>query len=474
MTCLDRFFRPLRRTRVTSLLLAGGAAAVFFAAPAAAQNYPLLTGYDRLYARLQGFVPTGQTIVMGQVEANNNGAYLPDFTNPIFAQVNFEIEDGPGGTLVHATDVGRLLYAPPLSLTDGITHVKLFCADPNISFGFLIAPPELNIMDPAGPGNIGVDVLNNSWVYNTGSQALSTQLVRRLDWLADAYDIMVVGGVVNDATVPIPALTSSMYNGMAVGLSTDPSSLGPTVFEEIDGTGPGRCKPDIVAPFTVSSAATPLVSSYAALLLDEVHIRLAAGETNFQMALKPAVIKSLLMTGANKLAGWAKGDPTTTADDEVTPLDFKQGAGQVDIDHSELMLSTGLQPPGWVYELGWTYEQGIAPGDSRLYIFPLNEDSNKRFAATLNWNRKIFGTGVSMVDSAQLAHLQLEFFSVADDGSISFVEASRSPVDNLQHIAVPELPNGLYIMRVLNVGDLPADYALSWGCLPDTEPDANP
>jgi hypothetical protein len=454
--------------RVVAYILLGSVVFACVASPAAAQNYdyPLETGYLRLDARLQGNVPNGQSIVVGQVEADIvSGTYLPDFTNAVFSQVNFQVEDGAGLVLTHATDVGRILYGQDLSLTHGITQVKLYRAD-FYGGGFLFSPQELNWIDPAGPVNIGVDVLNNSWASNTGIQDLSTQLLRRIDWLADAYNIVVVGGIPNDPTAPIPELIASMYNGITVGVSSGLCSHGPTIFQETDGVTAGRCKPDIVAPMPVVSAAVPLISSYAALLLDEVHQRTAAGQTNFAKGVKPAVIKSILQTGANKLPGW-----TAT---ETTPLDFQQGAGQVDIDHSEMILSAGCEPPGWVSSIGWTYEENVAPVDTRLYYFILNETMAKRFAATLNWHRKITSTGVTRtVDIASLAQLQLEFYTFTN-GTFTLLQASRSPIDNLQHISLPTLANGIYILRVINTGDLPADYALSWGCLPVTESNIGP
>ncbi|HZP61106.1 MAG TPA: hypothetical protein VFB27_12350 [Opitutaceae bacterium] len=461
----------LGRRLVLVLLAAAGCAF----SSAQVVNYPQETGYGRLCARWHyPFTINGATITVGQAEGNLNGAYLPDVVNPDFTHVIFQVMDGDSPVSGHATDVGTLLYGVPLSLSPAVPEVKLYKADLSLNSGFLVSPTGLNWLDPAGPVDLGVDILNNSWVINTGVAPVATQLLRRADWMADAYDIVVVAGVSNDSTAPISQLFSSMYNDITVGLSDGQCSRGPTVFLETDGVTAGRCKPDIVAPLPVGSSATPVISSYAAMLLDEVHLRTAAGQTAFANGIKPVVIKSILQTGANKLPGWAKGDPTTTADDETSPLDWQQGAGQVDIDHSELILSTGAQPPGWVNWLGWTYEPSIAPGDSRLYYFILNQDTARRFAATLNWHRKISSTGIAQtIDHAVLAHLQLEFYTFAD-GAFTLLQASRSPIDNLQHIALPTLANGLYILRVVNVGDQPTDYGFSWGCLPAIESDIGP
>ncbi len=146
----------------------------------------------------------------------------------------------------------------------------------------------------------------------------------------------------------------------------------------------------------------------------------------------------------------------------------------MDIDHSEMILSTGCQSPGWINTCGWTYEPAIVSADTRLYYFVLNEDTAKRFAATLNWHRKITSTGFpDTIDNASLPNLQLELYTFAN-GGFTLLQASRSPIDNLQHICLPTLANGLYVLRVINAGNLATDYALSWGCLPVMESDIGP
>jgi hypothetical protein len=219
----------------------------------------------------------------------------------------------------------------------------------------------------------------------------------------------------------------------------------------------------------VCSTATPIISSAAAFLLDEIAVRKAHGATQFQNAAKPVVIKSILQTGANKLPGWSKGDPADPADDEIHPLDFQQGAGQLDLDHSEQILACGASSPGLVLWTGWTYETVINPGEIRIYYFALNDTAGKRLAATLNWHRKIAPTGVvATLDTATLANLQLELYSYSANG-FTPVQASRSPVDNLQHLHLPQIEPGVYVLCVRNAGSLPTDYALSWATLPQSE-----
>jgi hypothetical protein len=430
-----------------------------------AQDHHAITGYNRLVTRLNGYPPAGESVTIGQAEGSSpEGGYLPDITNSCFAGIQFEVIDGPSVVSTHATDVGGALYGNPFSFLPAVRKVKLFHA--SRENGWLISAHGLNWLAPEGPTDLGVDVLSNSWVMNTDNQSISTQLLRRLDWMADKYDTIVVAALPNDPLAPIPALACSMYNGMAVGSWSGLGGYGPTEFREVYGITEGRCKPDLVGPISVNSGNTPLVSSAAALLIDEARLRIAAGQSGFTRATKAAVIKSVLLTGATKLPGWTRGNPTTTADDENSPLDWKQGAGLLDINHSELIFSTGEQPPGWVYWMGWTYGEALAPATDQLYVFHLDETEAKHFAATLTWHRKIRSTGFpNTVDIAELPQIELEVYSFVD-GTFTLLQASRSPIDNVQHVALPSIDNGYVVMRVHNVGTLASDFAFSWACLP--------
>jgi len=438
-------------------------------------TYATQVGYLRFYQRLGGFVPEGESVTVGQVEvreATGSMGYLPDLTDPEFADLSYEIMDGPSVTSGHATIVSGLLFSRHYSLSPVVKKAKFYLSDAKT--GFLQSESTLNWLSPSGPASLGVQVLNNSWITDPLDIRVSTQLNRRYDWLAEAHDIVIVAGVPNNISEPLPPLVSCIYNGIVVGVSSGNCAHGPVLFQESDGVTAGRCKPDIVAPMPVSSSATPIIASVATVLLDDVTIRKAAGDTRFENAQKPIVIKSIIQTGANKLAGWAKGDPADPTDDETYPLDFRQGAGQVDIDHSEFILSLGKQSPGLVSWSGWTYEATIQPLDSRLYYFALNDTKGKRLSATLNWHRKIRSTGEPYtIDLATLAHLQFEIYSF-DGTNFTLLQASRSPVDNLQHLYLPELDPAIYVLRVINVGDVPTDFALSWATLPKTEQGVTP
>ena len=456
---MNPLFRGIRLTGVLLFLLH----------PAFAQNFPEQTGYLRLMARLGGWVPDGNTVVVGQVEPPEYGVggYLPDMTSPAFAGINFELRDGMSVSSVHSNDVGGLFYGDNLSLTFGISRVKIFRVDGQPEQGFLLSPDTLDWVSPSGPRDLGVQVLCNSWVMNMDNP-IATQLVRRIDWLADAHDVVVVGGVPNLASIDLPILVSSTYNSIIVGLSSGLGSHGFTVFAETDGDTTGRVKPDIVAPFDVSSAGTPVVASAATILVDEANLRISAGDPRFTYAVKPQVIKSVIQTGAEKLPGWAKGDPATTADDVLVPLDLRLGAGQLDINHAELIFATGLQQPGWIHWYGWTYEADLPAGAERLYYFILNETEAKRFAATLNWHRRIESTGTpATIDVATPGRFDLEFYTYSG-GAFSLLQASRSQRDNLQHLHLPALLNGIYILRVINTGGAATSFALSWGALPQS------
>ena len=80
--------------------------------------------------------------------------------------------------------------------------------------------------------------------------------------------VVVAAGVNNGAASPMPHLMCSAYNVIAVGVSSGRSSCGPT---EVDTRG--RIKPDLVAPMSATSWATPVVASSASLLLESIEQR---------------------------------------------------------------------------------------------------------------------------------------------------------------------------------------------------------
>src|SRR5690606_36630681 len=87
--------------------------------------------------------------------------------------------------------------------------------------------------------------------------------LRRFDFLINRDNITAVVGVANGSGTALPNLMAHAYNAIAVGRSDGNHSACLTTLESY---GPGRTKPDIVAPQSTSSQATSTVSSAATML----------------------------------------------------------------------------------------------------------------------------------------------------------------------------------------------------------------
>jgi hypothetical protein len=394
-------------------------------------------------------MPTGANVRVMQCEAPAPG-YLA-FTNPGTGEyVGKTMVDQTGGnqTSGHANVVGRTWFGLTLGYAPGITTIEGYEAG-----DYLNTVIQWNGNGSASRLNIGaVKIVNNSWISST-TGVPANRANRRTDYQTDNNGVIYVNGVNNGGATTVPPILASSYNCIAVGISNGGSSTGPTVF---DGS---RCKPDIVAPEGVTSYACPQVAGAAAMLVEQATVQGLADGT------KPQVIKAIMQAGAEKLPGWQKG-AAGAADDLTRPLDFHQGAGELQVDRNYDILDAGDQAPNtgqlrprraWDFALiqdGQTHEQllQIGTGDTTL-------------AVSLAWHRHHSGnfTGDTM---HPLNNLMLELWSTnAANQPVALVQESRSTVDNVQHIYATALPHGNYLVRVTrNTANTPVDepYGLAW------------
>ena len=405
-------------------------------------------GYTRLIQTYTSGVPSAVVDGVSQVEAGDADGdfYLPNPADSRFAGKTFVNKSSGTGVSGHATGVGANFYGSPGSLIPGTTTVDAYGADEWLS--------ELPYIETRR-------VQNHSWIVgqlDAGADAETT--VRhynvRFDHMATRSDTICVAGVNNGHSTTLPYLLAQSYNGITVGLTNGQHSAGLTAYD-----GAGRVKPDLVAPDTLTSFATPQVSSAAGLLaqkLIDVYPEALGGGGNLSRN-----VKALLFAGATKeeFAIWSR----TSA----RPIDLRYGFGELNVLLSYRMLLAGpnsgstsaTQPSA-----GWSAGRisSLTSANARTYFFDLPEGSaNPRFSAALVWHR-----AVTQTYSTNLANLDLTLYSVAAGTFAlgSAVQTSESAVDNLEHIYAPGLPAGRYALQVSS-GDLTAtDYALAWRALP--------
>ena len=285
--------------------------------------------------------------------------------------------------------------------------------------------------------------------------------------------------------------------GAARSLGDFPDSLfyvGPPALS-YSSSGPtedGRCKPDLIAPgislgpdghsdegyirrphgVGYSSFAAPQAAGAAALLID------AARRYELPEAEDPRVIKALLLNGAVKLTGWHKGgcDPE---DDATTPLDYRQGAGLLNVWGSFRHLLAGrygerplVYDPNYLPgNYGWDrHRVSLDPNDpncTRVYYLPEPLKEGENFTATLCWYRHYRQEGIFV--PLGLTTLTLELWSVDAQGQLrERLEGSYSFRDNVQHIHYASSTKQQVVLLVGSAGEEASTgsevYGLAYGC----------
>lgn len=449
---------PSRRLAALALLAS--------AVPASAQTIPDETGYTALVQRIGlAAVPTGAGVIAGQVEASAPG-YMPDANNPQFAGKTFNALSNGAAISGHATVVGQYYYGLATSLSPGITQVDCYEASHWLSTGFL------NGTGPTPPKIGAFKVLNHSWI---GGGASPTGTLRKLDYAIGNQGYVVCVGV-NNGTGPLDVeLLSHGYNLMSVGRSDGQHHAGGTLGST---DGPGRMKPEIVAPAGATSFSTPLVSSAAALLVGTArsHPALILDAD----AERPETIKAVLMAGAEHRAGWTNGAPTSGPARGATakPLDALWGADEVDVNRSHWILTGGGvaaadDPALAVPAPAAAWERFELPASSARYWRLDVAQTAPQVSVLVTWHRVTTLSPTSWI----MPQLELELFrldngqlaSLVGDAGLLWFSAgnvqSTSAVDNLEHVYVQGLAPGSYVLEVRRGADAiasPWPASIAW------------
>ncbi len=419
----------------------------------AGNNTRRVIGWDQARQRLGGAMPTGRGIPVGQVEAGE--AYAPNARDRRLRGISFMLQSGDTGNSDHASGVARYAFGQD-GPSPGVARVHCYSVSNWLGEGYLRTGSD----QPPDDWN-EARVFNHSWVAQNAGYA--PQVLRRIDWLADERDILCVVGL-NNGQGAVPDLLASGYNLLSVGTVAGNHSGGVTTTE-----GEGRCKPELVAPGSLTSWSTPVVTGCVAVLLQEADA-LAERDPDSPdaLAVRSEVVKALLLGGAHKPAGWSPSDGE--------PLDRRWGAGIVDIDRALLMLAGGNTPPGpTIQRYGWATHALPAEADHG-YTFTTTADQGEA-CFTLVWHRKVAGgtaevrnnqTGETRTvwnNSAALAQYDLELVRTDDAGNEEVVATSASAIDNVEVIYLREMPAGTWTLRVKRGADgygIPWDYALAW------------
>lgn len=405
-----------------------------------------LVGFEDAMARLKPDVPLGRGINVGYVEGGA-GEYAPNREDKRLAGVDFLLRSGESRPSGHAT-YGATLAFGPAGIAPGVRNIHAFTANDWLTDGYLNSGTALP------PADDGVQLFNHSWISVGGSPATAHAL-RRIDWVIDERDVVMCVGVNNGRDTPVPAMLASAYNVIAVGTakSGGASSGGYTQFEVS-----GRCKPDIVGPRDLTSFSTPSVTACCAMLMER------ADGMQDKRARKSEMIKAALLAGAVKPRQWSAA--------EGKPLDEHLGAGIVNVNRALQVLDAGPVDGRQVHKpWGWSVV-ALEPGQTRTFYFETAQVWRDVTIVAV-WNRRIdgrvtrpMGMDTSIwLDAPRLAQVDLVLTRYDERGVAHELVASRSSVDNVEHIFRGVIMPGRYRLEVKRDDDRldePWDVAIAW------------
>lgn len=384
----------------------------------------------------------GEDVEVAQVESAWGGGYAPDTRQFEFRGKEFEFE-GIGSTpSAHATRIGSLIYGSYTGIAPEVDEIYVYSDASYV--GTSHEPGLLNPWRGKKPGKLDYDVVNNSWAGTFFNTTTDANALRRMDYAIWRDDVVVVNSTYNESWRPsLPPLMASSYNGITVG-KTSGSRGGPTVVE-----GAGRVKPDLVVPMDTTSDATAVVSGAAALLISEAEER--------DMEPGALGIKAILMAGASRPQDWRRGDGSAST---KSPTSYTYGAGELRIDRAFHVMAGGEQKENRsAAKRGWASDKLSGSGKDDYYELKYST-TTAEFTAVLTWNRRFSRRGSSYDNlTPVLADLELELMRKVGS-KWTLYASSDSSVDNVEMIAIDNLPAGLYR---LTVGGMRNEaYALAW------------
>lgn len=421
-------------------------------------------GWTHAHKRLGADMPVGKGISVGQVESPFEGGYLANTNHPQLLNTGFVPQSPSSNKSGHATSVARYAFGPD-GPAPGVRVVYGWQTMHWLTRGYLntrsIEPPK---------SEHDARVFNHSWISSSGGG--DALVLRRVDYVIDTEDKLMVVGVANEKGA-VPPLLASAYNVISVGSSTGKNSDGLTAVE-----GEGRAKPELVAPGGLTSWATGVVTGCVAVLLESADKLVAsAPEGRNKGAAQSEVIKAVLLAGARRVDKWQP--------QEGESLDRALGAGVVDLDRSLVILQGGHAEPDKVtaQRYGWSFAP-IKAEQTRVYRFTLDRPQG-RSGFALTWHRRVLGGTVDLMNPSTekkqkvwnsgyfIPDMDLELIRLNPDHTEARIDLSASRVDNIELIHANVLEPGRYLLKVTRAKDetgMEWDYALAWRIEAKEEP----
>ncbi len=434
-------------------------------------------GYRQLQQLLGSAAPTGAGVNVVLAEASTvpqsdklrYPVFAPDIGQTRFSGKTFAFPGPLASTGIsdHATGVAAMFFGND-SIAPGIAHIAVYNADDWL-IGLVAASAEAP--------TAGARIANHSWIGRADGETAADigAYLRLADRIVQRYEFIQVVGMDNGPSDS--PLLGSAYNTIAVGRTDGGHNKGSDPVDSVYGGG--RTRPDLVAPRSTTSGATPLVSAAAALLVETGHSgagklsnaeQTITGIGQVYNAERAETVKAALMAGADRAT-----DNTSTAADivdyrsaghqTVNGLDDRFGAGQLDVFNSYRIIAGGEQDSiedGGSAELrpaGFDFDDAFGGlSSNRTASYKITALKDLQLSAALVWN-------IGVADDSTLAtvlyDLDLELFDTTLQRTVGL---SNSRADNSENLWLALSGGHGYELRVVaaTAGDFVWDYALAW------------
>jgi hypothetical protein len=441
-------------------------------------------GFTQLQTELGSSTPTGAGVWVSQIEAESGGAnyYMPTVSHSQFTGKTFYYTTYPYYYSSHATSVGQYFYGNSGSIAPGITSII------NYNAGYWLGGAYLNTTGGIQPYSTPSRVGNHSWVGSAGTLALNSEILRRLDWVINRDEFIHLTAMNNGGGAAAEPLLGSSFNGIAVGLSSGASKHGSYALDSPYVAG--RTRPDLVAPMSATSSATPVAASASALLVEVGH---AGGTTlstdpavksttnrngdTIYNAERSEVVKAALMAGASRTAAQLTlGYTVNTANG----LNDVYGAGQLNVYNSYHVIAAGEQNSlqdapagqGAIGGYGFDYDPyfGGQSGSNRTASYYFRTAGAGSLTASLVWNLAVDGGAPENFDGdAILYNLGLYLYDLTNN---QLVGSAAGLVDNTENLWLTLYANRDYLLQVsaLTGDNFLWDYGLAWNIAAELAP----
>ncbi len=433
---------------------------VFSVELCSAQGWLTTVDYSRLKTELGGALETGAGVEVALAEADLNSTasirqFLPDSANSAFAGktlINASVNSNFTDTVSsHATIVGGLIAGRVDStLVPGVLRISTFDAA-----DWLLVRSGFGTINPPSPNPYLIH--NHSYIANGFTVAQAEEASARFDFWMDRDGTLSTVGANNGLSSNLPQLLQQTHNAISVGRSNGLHSCGFTTLN-----GAGRIKPEIVAPGSTTSEATPMVGSAAALLQARAN---TIGATDASL---PQVKKAILLAGATKTE-FPEWDQTVNSQGIVVrPLDNVFGAGELNIYNSYHILSgqewggdLDTAPVTSGPRRAWDYGESLFPGEEMFWNIEVPEGQiASEVSILLTWHARYSDAAGNFVNSRTLPNMRLRLWSSTKSFQHKLLRESNSPVDNIEHIYLNNLGSGVYTIGVTT--DINTDFAVAW------------